>query len=659
MRWLVSIVLVILFVPSFSHAQVEILDARVVDQSFSRARLELTLRHDGSYGDDVWFGVTPVTRSPIYGFSYSPQNLPIGEVTMPVVLSRPTLENQIGFLSHEIRLNFYNPAETVDFDLNHKIAIEWPNFSDFYGITPGPASPDYSIKHLHLTDSLYYFESLVQWFSDNGLELNNIELEARGKKHDKPVESLPLFVSEDVSFEDLSGVLYQLADKGTRVSSIGVFPLTDQRYPLGYMSLGIVHVEEQTFLIPAKFQQMLDATSKEEIYSIAEFTPTRIEEFINSSMERVIALNDTPYKNDARRAIELANVVLDRDPANVRAYVELARAELGINGSVALPNSKNTVEFALSLEPGNPWANHYGGFIEMRLGNYEEALQRFEIAEATRGEQEITWLIVNWGDTFRRMGRPRLAIEKYELLMDKRNLDSHNMGALYRGLNRYAELLEELEDNGLIAVYEKLYREFPDKSTCVPTELGIHYISRESDTVKAREMLDLSNELECENHGPLVGLLDIHEWYERKGSKTDLFRALMTHHDRSNLVYRIASMKNGEAILRRMVEFEIDIDETDVYGATPIMKAIENSNIIALENIVAAGANVNQTSEYMGSPLFAAVSLGEVESVRILLQHGADPSMPLPFGFSVLEIKDQIENPAIRQLLERRAGLNV
>ena len=68
------------------------------------------------------------------------------------------------------------------------------------------------------------------------------------------------------------------------------------------------------------------------------------------------------------------------------------------------------------------------------------------------------------------------------------------------------------------------------------------------------------------------------------------------------------------------------------------------------------GAAVDAKTEYGLTPLMSACMTGHVEAARLLLENGADRTLPTPFGPPLLEVLDQLSLPeekvaALRALL--------
>jgi len=73
--------------------------------------------------------------------------------------------------------------------------------------------------------------------------------------------------------------------------------------------------------------------------------------------------------------------------------------------------------------------------------------------------------------------------------------------------------------------------------------------------------------------------------------------------------------------MRSILETEIQVSEQKT------IEVVVSGDARALKNLLAAGANVNEQDEQGWTPLNWAAGRGDVEAVRLLLEHGADVTL--------------------------------
>ena len=95
------------------------------------------------------------------------------------------------------------------------------------------------------------------------------------------------------------------------------------------------------------------------------------------------------------------------------------------------------------------------------------------------------------------------------------------------------------------------------------------------------------------------------------------------------------------------------------YGITPLMTASSICNVEAIRFLVKSGAKVDKVSqlEYGGSTaLTTAVSVGQADCVRELLEQGANPSLKMKDGSTALTKAREAQNTELVTLLEGAAA---
>jgi ankyrin repeat protein len=65
--------------------------------------------------------------------------------------------------------------------------------------------------------------------------------------------------------------------------------------------------------------------------------------------------------------------------------------------------------------------------------------------------------------------------------------------------------------------------------------------------------------------------------------------------------------------------------QTDVFGSTPLHRAVEQGTLVEVMSLVEAGADVNAVNRYHVAPLSLAILRDDIRLVRLLLSAGADP----------------------------------
>uniref|UniRef100_A0A8R1HS11 ANK_REP_REGION domain-containing protein n=1 Tax=Caenorhabditis japonica TaxID=281687 RepID=A0A8R1HS11_CAEJA len=108
------------------------------------------------------------------------------------------------------------------------------------------------------------------------------------------------------------------------------------------------------------------------------------------------------------------------------------------------------------------------------------------------------------------------------------------------------------------------------------------------------------------------------------------------------------NVQNGELDAVKQTVNEKNIHE--VYnGRTAVQIAADYGQTAVIDYLISIGANIQDKDKYGITPLLSAVWEGHIDSVKLLLQHGADRSIQAPDGTALIDCTEEDE---IRQLLK-------
>lgn len=94
----------------------------------------------------------------------------------------------------------------------------------------------------------------------------------------------------------------------------------------------------------------------------------------------------------------------------------------------------------------------------------------------------------------------------------------------------------------------------------------------------------------------------------------------------------------------------VTIMEDCCTGALP--KAAAQGNLELVQQLLDAGADVNNSDVWGHTPLISACWSGHKEIVQILLERGADPNATTPRGLPAIHFADKVGHPEIVELLK-------
>jgi ankyrin repeat protein len=132
-----------------------------------------------------------------------------------------------------------------------------------------------------------------------------------------------------------------------------------------------------------------------------------------------------------------------------------------------------------------------------------------------------------------------------------------------------------------------------------------------------------------------------------------------TRDARGNSPVMYAAALGSMDALRLMVEAGADVNAPNDFGATPLMWCA--GDLAKVRYLLSRGANVNARSKLGRSPLMIAAAYdGSIETVRLMIEKGADVKAQEESGMTVLESAAASNNLEVaRLLLEKGADVNV
>jgi ankyrin repeat protein len=123
---------------------------------------------------------------------------------------------------------------------------------------------------------------------------------------------------------------------------------------------------------------------------------------------------------------------------------------------------------------------------------------------------------------------------------------------------------------------------------------------------------------------------------------------------RGMTAFVLAADNAGLEIADVLIKHGADPDSVDLSGITALMTAADQGNEEVVRYLVKAGARVNRITqlEYGGqTPLTGAAGMGQVATVKALLELGADPSLKMKDGGTALSNAKENGNPEVVALI--------
>lgn len=637
-----------------ANAQVDIKSIQIVEDHYAVKVLKVKLEYDGSQGTVLSFGASPITRRATYAKDHYINTFREGSSEHSFPLNRPDTRDNTAIESWGIRFLFYGSAGDQQYALEESFEIHWLDIKDHFQIEDSPNQLLTSVSSITVNEALPNADQLITWLGQRSLKQDQMKIYHTevGSSSDSALD--PFFIlsiSEDINFDDANRIFQKIAQLEIPVDLVQVQQIDSPGYELGNVSLDVRGSMITGGVDTRPVPQLAQLQTLKEVYDNLNFEPTPAAEYSSIIIDRVIELNDYNSGLSGRQAQELANYLLERDPDQPRAYVELARSEYRINSDrEAVIAAKNIMQLALIIFPKDAYVNHYAGFVEYDMQEYEKALEYFQLAEQYRDE-EIIWLINNWANTFLSMGRTEEALEKFSTLLEFNDLNKSDSRAAFFGLSDYVSALTEQQNPQASVVFEKLIENFPDRAKCIPIQYAQHILFSEADTNKALQVLGRGDKSGCADYSAVAALVDIYDWHNSKGNRAQLYRSFLKHPEIDELIYKVANSYKPTPILIALKDNGIDLDQINADGLSPLHQAILDSNAYAITALASAGANIHTSKEDEIPLLVYAIMQESASSVMALLAAGADPSEELETGYTIRDIANELGDDEIISLI--------
>ena len=98
--------------------------------------------------------------------------------------------------------------------------------------------------------------------------------------------------------------------------------------------------------------------------------------------------------------------------------------------------------------------------------------------------------------------------------------------------------------------------------------------------------------------------------------------------------------RQGDAeLVIKLVQDGMDVNQPNLEGQTPLMLAAqaERNGAAVIDLLLAQGAKVNEVDTYGNTALIYAAQAGDLDAVKLLVEHGADTSLENKSGSKALD----------------------
>jgi ankyrin repeat protein len=119
--------------------------------------------------------------------------------------------------------------------------------------------------------------------------------------------------------------------------------------------------------------------------------------------------------------------------------------------------------------------------------------------------------------------------------------------------------------------------------------------------------------------------------------------------DKDESVLMLASLKGYLPLVKRLVELDADVNKP---GWTPLHYAASTGQVAVIEFLLENSAYIDAESPNGSTPLMMAAMYGSPESVKVLIQAGADLNVKNQLGLTALDFAVRGQRQNAKELLE-------
>jgi tetratricopeptide (TPR) repeat protein len=366
------------------------------------------------------------------------------------------------------------------------------------------------------------------------------------------------------------------------------------------------------------------------------------------------ALLDGCDSNGFREARTMAENLIRLNPANVGAYVQLARAVMKTNwNEEGLKQAEHLLNVAIKLSPTDGNTLILLGYVYTNQNRLQEAERLFKAANV--GEPKNLWLWTNWGDLLVAKGEMDKAKTMY------RKAVQHGRGNASCDMARvdaFRKLIALLEPSGdsdeLFGLYEHRFHQY-GIGQCYGTSFASYLTRVRGDIDHAVELMNSLKGLDCrdEVESEVMGLAQYAASARDPtggGAALNLARVFLPVGART--MYLLAGSPHTLLALQQLKKSGIAIDQVDGDKNTALAIALEEHNYRAAEALVRLGANTLHAVGESKIPLaLLPVMTDDMEGVRLMRRLGVDYGKVRFNGATASEIAKLNDNEEMTKLL--------
>jgi tetratricopeptide (TPR) repeat protein len=369
--------------------------------------------------------------------------------------------------------------------------------------------------------------------------------------------------------------------------------------------------------------------------------PTPRATTVEGQLKEAIAMIDSDFRSAMPEAKTRLERILERDPKQDQAYLELARVAMKTNWSpTGWREAEALIKSAQQIRPDSVNAKILLGYVYVQQKREKEGLSLYE--EAARAGTTNLWLWTNWGELLLQQGKYDGAVEKFRQVIKHPVTGDANDRArrqAYFGLLKIHRERSELD--ALEAVHKQRWAEHP-VYFCYGTAYAHFLVSMRGDARAAEAVIKTLPPGTCEvgDGRVLMTLVKYVSWSSAKGPERDeaLRSARITMPVSPELFRLLAESDHTLAAARQLVAAGEKIGMQDNHRMDALALAMSEGDIAAARRLISIGARPDALVGHDEMPVaLLPVFTADLPGIALMQKSGVDYAKLRYRGATALE----------------------
>ncbi|MGZ5786070.1 MAG: hypothetical protein ACXWJM_09130 [Ramlibacter sp.] len=377
-------------------------------------------------------------------------------------------------------------------------------------------------------------------------------------------------------------------------------------------------------------------------------------------LKHAVELIDTDQESQLTYAKLLLERLIERNPRNDAAFVEMARVAMKQQwGPEGLSQAEALIRSALQIRSDSVNAKILLGYVYANQKRYKEAEPLF--IEASKIDTPNLWLGTNWGEMLEQEGKTAAAIAKYrEVLGHPPKQDTYDRARRHAARRLMALLASSKDLDTVEALHKQLTGDYGAEN-CFGVGYARFLVQQRGDAAAAMTMARRASTSRCDEEAArrVLGLAHYLAWSQTKepDRAEALRQARVVRPVGPALIYELATSEHTVAAIQQLIAAGERVDQLDNERVTALAYALRADDLPAARRLLRLGARPDALVGLEQMPLaLMPVLTGNLDSIRLMQRSGVDYSKLRYRGMTALDHARSIHDSRLLQALDPRAG---